>query len=180
MIGVKPVRTIGGIGGNIIAGHGIFAGDVPFPGIFREIYKDFFLLDRRCFELLIHKLLDIPLIQPGGAQAQVDLRGGQVLGLGRFQGLHVGAQPVLFPIGQGVKHRFGSAQLMPHIARKVFIGGNEGKTVHILKRPVLAAGVSLALNIPEDHTGQLRFQFSLRLSGELGHIGHIHPRFLTD
>ncbi len=180
VIGVEPVRAIGGVGGNIIAGYSVFAGDVPFPGIFREIHMDFSLLDRRRFEQLIHKLLDIALIQPGGSQAQVDLRGSQVLGLGGFQGLHVGAQPVFFPFGQRVQHGPGSAQFLPHVPGQVFISGNKGKAVHILQGPILAAGVSLALNIPENHAGQLRFQFRLRFPGELGHIGHIHSGLFPD
>ena len=97
---------------------------------------NFILLDRRRLEQLIHKLLDIPLIQPGGPQAEVNLRGGQVLGLGGFQRLHIGAQPVFFPFGQRVQHGLGSTQLLPHVPGEVFIGGNEGKAVKSSSGPV--------------------------------------------
>ena len=116
----------------------------------------------RGVESLIHELLDVLLVNPGSAQAHLDLRSVQVFGLGGGQGLHID--------GKGRVLLCGSlclTELAPHIAGQVFVG------CYIM-------GSAVFLQLPrytEDHALQLGGQFVAGLAGQLRHIRHIDTGF---
>ena len=72
----------------------------------------------RHMERLDHELLDVLRGDPGGAQADLDLAGLQVLGDGGSKGVHVG------PVGRVVLHRpLGFPELAADVAGQVLVGG---------------------------------------------------------
>ena len=158
-VSVDPGRAEGGIGRHVHRGNGAFVGDVPFGGIGGKVYGDGpsvigppviapYIPNRRV-EGFVHELLDVFLVHPGRAQAHVDFRSVQILGLGFFQRLHVDVKD------RGYFRRCpGFPQLLPYVAGQVLVRR------HI---PGLSLIVS-RLRQPEDHAGQFLYDLLLRFS----------------
>ena len=64
-------------------------------------------------EGLIHKLLDVLLVDPGSTQAHLDFRSIQVFGLGRLQSLHVDGKGRVL-----LRRPLGLAQLPAHVPER--------------------------------------------------------------
>ena len=110
---------------------------------------------------LIHELLDILLVDPRRAQAQVNLGGVQVLGERLPQRLHV-----ILIHGVRVCRPLRLRQLLPDVAGEVFVC-----------RRVLGAVCAVRLiGDAENDAPQLGGQLRLSFAGELGHVGHVYPR----
>ena len=83
-------------------------------------------------EGFLHELLDILLVDPRSAKTDFNFRGVQILGLRPFQRLHIDLVCRVL-----IGSTFGLPQLLPHIARQIFVAG----------LPVVAYGVM------ENHAG---------------------------
>ena len=120
---------------------------------------------KRGIKGLIHKLLDIFLVNPGSAQTHLDLRRIQVFGLGGGKSFHIDC------INRVLLCRpLRLTQFAAYIAGEVFISS------HIMGRSVL-----LQLSrYTEDYALQLSGQFFFCFSGKLAHIVHIHAGFFRD
>ena len=162
LVGVGTAGSVGGIGCHIVLAYGAFACDLPLGGIGGVIDLDGALEIVRGVEGLIHKLLDVLFVDPGSAQAHLDLRSVQVFGLGCGKSLHIdckGRVLLCCPLCL--------TQLAPHIAGQVFVG------CYIM-------GSAVFLQLPrytEDHALQLGGQFVAGLAGQLRHIRHIDTGF---
>ena len=108
---------------------------------------------------LLHKLLDVPFVDPRCAEAHFNLRRIQIFRLCLPQRLYVGS--VAGCIYGGC---FRLLQLLADVAGKVFVR----------RLPVAASRVE------ENNTVQLVNQFVLAFAGELCHIVHIHTGFFRD
>ena len=160
LVGVGSVRAVGGIRGDIGAGHDILAVDAPLGGMGREVYLDGTALVIRGIEQLVHEVLNVLRRDPRRAQPHVNVGRLQILGLCGFQRRHIGLKgSVRLHSGSGL------AQLLPHIAGQVFI------CRHILR---LGAGDS------EDDACQLLNDVLRAFPGQLGHIAEIHSGSFPD
>ena len=111
-------------------------------------------------EQLVHEVLNVLRRNPRRTQPDINVGRLQILGLCRFQRLHIGLKGSV-----RLRSGLGFAQLLPHIAGQVFI------CRHILR---LGAGDS------EDDTGQLLNDVLLAFPSQLGHIAKIHSGALPD
>ena len=164
-IGVGPVCTISGISSYIVVRNGAFAGDLPLSGIGCVIDLNTALEIKRGVKGLIHKLLDVLFVDPGSAQANLNLRSIQILGLSLFQRLHIDrkggvffCRPLCLP------------QLSAHIAGKVFIGS------HIMR----AFPLRYRTGQTENNAAKLSGQLVPGLAGQLFHVRHIHMGFFRN
>ena len=89
LIGIGTAGSVGGISRHIVFGYRAFARDLPLGGIGSVVDLNGTLKVVRCVEGFIHELLNVLPVNPGGPQADFNLRGVQVFGLGSVQGLHV-------------------------------------------------------------------------------------------
>ena len=89
LVGVGTAGAVCGIGRHIVFGYRAFARDLPLGGIGSVVDLNGTLKVVRCVESFIHELLNVLLVNPGGPQADFNLRGVQVFGLGSGQGLYV-------------------------------------------------------------------------------------------
>ena len=119
-IGVGSLRSVGHVGVYVIVGTGAFAGDVPLRGVFGVIDLNPALEVIRNLKGFLHKLLDIPLVNPGCAEAHLDFRCVKVFRLRRTQGLRVYAVLVR-ELSRGLLRL---PQLLPHVAGQIFVGCN--------------------------------------------------------
>ena len=135
---------------------------MPLGGERRIVDLDIALEIKRRVEGLIHKLLDVLFVDPGSAQAHLNLRRIQVFGLGSSKSLHIdckGRVLLCCPLCL--------TQLAPHIAGQVFVGCY-----------IMGSAVFLQLSrYTEDHALQLGGQFVAGLAGQLRHIRHIDTGF---
>ena len=117
LVGIGTAGSVGGIGCHIVLAYRAFAGDLPLSGERRIVDLDIALEIKRRVEGLIHKLLDVLFVDPGSAQAHLNLRRIQVFGLGSGKGLHIDCK------GRVLLCRpLCLTQLAPHIAGQVFVG----------------------------------------------------------
>ena len=163
LVGVGAAGSVGGIGCHIVVGYRRFPLDLPFSGKGRIVDLDTALEIKRGVKGLIHKLLDIFLVNPGSAQTHLDLRRIQVFGLGGGKSLPLTAKRVL------LCRPLRLTQFAAYIAGKVFISS------HIMGfRPVPAVPVH-----GRSRLAVLR-PVLLFFSGKLAHIVHIHAGFFRD
>ena len=174
-VGVGAAGSVGGMGGNVVVADAALAGNRPLRCVFGAVDLDFSPQIGRGFQGLIHKLLDVFLVDPVCSQPDLNLGGVQVLGLCGGQGLHVGPDALLLVRGCHIIECLGHAELLAHVAGKVFVGGDKRVAVQVHKGFGDQIRVLRAVNVPENYAGQLLFQLSLRFPGELCHKGHIHP-----
>ena len=160
LVGIGPIHAVGGIRSNIGAGNDILAVDAPLGGMGREVYLDGTALVIRGIEQLVHEVLNVLRRDPRRTQPHVNVGRLQILGLCRFQRLHIGLKGSV-----RLRSGLGFAQLLPHIAGQVFI------CRHILR---LGAGDS------EDDAGQLLNDVRLALPSQLSHIAKVNPGALPD
>ena len=158
-IGVSALCAVGHIGVDILFGWGGFAADVPFSGAGRIVHLNRVLSVVRRMKSLLHKLLDVPFVDPRCAEAHFNLRRIQIFRLCLPQRLYVGS--VAGCVYGGC---FRLPQLLADVAGKVFVR----------RLPVAASRVE------ENNTVQLVDQFVLTFAGELCHIVHIHTGFFRD
>ena len=158
VVGVGPFGAEGVVGGHVIRGDGPFVGDGPLGGVGGEVDLYIAFHVKRGAEGLIHELLDVLGVDPGGPQAHLNLRGVQVLGERLFQRLHV-----ILEHGVGLRRPPCLGQLLAHIAGEVFV-----------RRHIDGLAVLLARQA-EDDAPQVCGQLRLALAGELGHVVHVHP-----
>ena len=120
---------------------------------------------KRGIKGLIHKLLDIFLVNPGSAQTHLDLRRIQVFGLGGGKSFHIDC------INRVLLCRpLRLTQFAAYIAGKVFISSH-----------IMGCAVLLQLSrYTEDHALQFSGQCFFCFSGKLAHIVHIHAGFFRD
>ena len=97
---------------------GVLARDLPLGGGGRILHLDRVPKPPRGIEGLLHELLDIVLVDPGRAQAHIDLRGVQVFGLCLFQRRHIDGIG-----GVGGRRHPRHHQLVPDIAGEVIVCG---------------------------------------------------------
>ena len=165
LVGIGTAGSVGGISCHIVVGYRRFPLDLPFSSKGRIVDPDTALEIKRGIKGLIHKLLDIFLVDPGSAQTHLDLRRIQVFGLGGGKSFHIDC------INRVLLCRpLRLTQFSAYIAGKVFISS------HIMGRSVL-----LQLSrYTEDYALQLSGQFFFCFSGKLAHIVHIHAGFFRD
>ena len=133
-------------------------GDGPFGGVGGEVNAHLVFDIIRSSEGLIHELLDVLSVDPGSAQAHLNLRGIQVLGERLFQRLHV-----ILEHGVGLRRPPCLGQLLAHVAGEVFV-----------RRHIDGLAV-LPVRQAEDNATQVCGQLRLALARELGHVVHVHP-----
>ena len=164
-VGVCAIRSVGDIGCHIVGREKVFPVDIPFCGIGGEVHMHSSFHIEWCLEGFPHEIIDILLIHPGRAKADINLGCFQILGLRRFKRLYIYVE---------VRRHFGSIlgfpQLLADIARQVFIRSHIGGPAILIER-------SRHL---EDHTDQLIRDFFFIHPGQLRHERQIHPRFLRD
>ena len=165
LVGIGTAGSVGGVGCHIVVGYGRFPLDLPFSSKGRIVDLDTALEIKRGIKGLVHKLLDVLLVNPGSAQPHLDLRRIQVFGLGGGKSFHIDC------INRVLLCRpLRLTQFSAYIAREVFISS------HIMGRSVL-----LQLSrYTEDYALQLSGQFFFCFSGKLAHIVHIHAGFFRD
>ena len=118
LIGATPVGAVCGMRGNVLVGDPCLIGDEPCRRGLDIHDPNVLLMVFRHMERLDHELLDVLRGDPGGAQADLDLAGLQVLGDGGSKGVHVG------PVGRVVLHRpLGFPELAADVAGQVLVGG---------------------------------------------------------
>ena len=83
------IRAVGQIVWNVVIGKIGLAANAPFGCEIGILHLNRAPLIERHFKQLMHELLDIFLIHPGGTQPHVDFGCVQILGLSLFQRLHV-------------------------------------------------------------------------------------------
>ena len=162
LVGIGTAGSVGGIGCHIVLTYRAFAGDLPLSGERRIVDLDIALEIKRRVEGLIHKLLDVLFIDPGSAQAHLNLRRIQVFGLGSGKSLHIDCKGRVLLCGP-----LCLTQLAPHIAGQVFVGCYIMESAVFLQLP----------RYTEDHALQLGGQFVAALAGQLRHIRHIDTGF---
>ena len=160
-VGAGPLCAEVHVGRHIVIGDGGLAGDRPLHcklGI-QDPYSP--LQIPRRLQGLIHELLDILLVDPRRAQAQVDLGGVQILGERLPQRLHV-----ILIHGVRVRRPLRLRQLLPDVAGEVFVCRRVLGTAHAVR----------LIGDAENDAPQLGGQLRLSFAGELGHVGHVYPR----
>ena len=120
---------------------------------------DFFAEILGCAEGLIHELLNVLGVNPGGAQANLDFRGVQVPWDDGGQGVHVDLKGRVLPRGF-----LSLTELFAHVAGQVLVGG----------LPVAEDRVSI------DYASEFCNNFSFGLTGEPGHVPQVYPAPLPD
>ena len=70
---VRPVRAVGHIHSDITVGWNVLTIDVPFSRILRELYPDCPSLIERDLHGFLHELLNVFLIDPCRAKANINL-----------------------------------------------------------------------------------------------------------
>ena len=164
-VGISSVRAVGGIGRHVVVGNSVLAGDLPLCSEGRIVNLNAALEIKGRVESLIHKLLDVLFVNPGGTQAHLDFRSVQVFGLGCGQSLHVDGKGRVL-----LRRPLCLAQLPAHVAGEVLIGGD-----------IVGSPVRFVLTgDTEDDPSQFSGQFFAGFSGQLLHIGHIHTCLFRD
>ena len=165
LVGIGTAGSVGGVGCHIVVGYGRFPLDLPFSGKGRIVDLDTALEIKRGVEGLVHKLLDVLLVNPGSAQTHLDLRRIQVFGLGGGKSFHIDCKRRVL-----LCRPLRLTQFAAYIAGKVFISSH-----------IMGCAVFLQLSrYTEDHALQLSGQFFFCFSGKLAHIVHIHAGFFRD
>ena len=179
-VGAGAAGAVGGVSGNIFAVNAVFRADEPLFCRLRMVDHNLAAQVIGRFQRLVHKLLDVELVDPVRPQPDLDLGSVQVLGLGGGQSIHIGLGAVLLFRRQRGMKRLSHAEFLAHVAGEVLVRRDQRKPVHIQKGFGDMVRVLIASDVPEDHAGQLLLQLGLRFSGELGHEGHIHLGPLPD
>ena len=165
LIGIGTTGPIGGISCHIVVGYGRFPLDLPFSGKGRIVDPNTALEIKRGIKGLIHKLLDIFLVNPGSAQTHLDLRRIQVFGLGGGKSFHIDCINRVLLCGP-----LRLTQFAAYISGEVFISSH-----------IMGCAIFLQLSrYTEDYALQLSGQFFFCFSGKLAHIVHIHAGFFRD
>ena len=158
-VGICPVGTVGDGGRHIAVTDIALAADVPLGCIGGVVYLNVSAKIKGRVEGFLHELLDILLVGPRSAKTDFNFRGVQILGLRPFQRLHIDLVCRVL-----IGSTFGLPQLLPHIARQIFVAG----------LPVVAYGVM------ENHAGEIGYNFILIFAGELCHIRQINSGMFRD
>ena len=165
LISIGAAGPIGGVSCHIVVGYRSFSLDLPFSGKGGIVDLNVALEIKRGVEGLVHKLLDIFLVNPGSAQTHLDLRRIQVFGLGGGKGFHIDCKGRVL-----LCRTLRLTQFAAYIAGKVFIRSH-----------IMGCAVFLQLSrYTEDHALQLSGQFFFCFSGKLAHIAHIHTGFFRN
>ena len=133
--------------------------DIPLTGERRKQHLHGKARGQRRLQKLHEKILNVFRRYPGSTQPHRNLAGVKVLRLHLLQRLHIDLIVRVGPSGQP-----GNGQLLPHIARKIFIC-----------RQINRLGL---LRVTEDNAGQISDDFVLRFSRDLRHVGKIHTGLL--
>ena len=158
-IGVGTLRAVGHIGVYVVVGRLGFSADAPLRSKRREMHLNTPAQVIRRLKGFLHELLNVFLVDPGCAQANLNFRSVQILRLGRTERLHIGQ---IGRIGRCCLFRF--PQFLAHIAGEILIG-------------------SLPLvfhRVPEDNALQAVNQRRLVHAGQLLHIRQINTGFFRD
>ena len=157
-IGILAVRAVGD--GCLDAAVAVaFVRDIPLTGERRKQHLHGKACGQRRLQQLHEKILNIFRRYPGGTQPHSNFTGVEVLRLYLLQRLHVdlivrvrcGSQP-------------GNGQLLPHIARKIFVS-----------RQINRLGL---LRVTKDNAGQITDDFLLRFSRNPCHVGKVYTGLL--
>ena len=162
---IGAFRAVGHVRIDILRRQDKFAADIPFCGAGRIADLNRGLPAVRRLEGLLHKLLDIVLINPRRAEAHFDLRRIQIFRLRLFQRRDIDTvirRTVFGESRRGVAA--GNAQLLADVSGEVFV----------CRLPFSFHGVK------ENDAVQLVDQFLLTFPGKLRHIVHIHAGFFRD
>ena len=160
-VGAGPPCAEVHVGRHIVIGDGGLVGDGPLHRKLRVQDPHPPAQIPRRLQGLIHELLDILLVDPRRAQAQVDLGGVQILGERLPQRLHV-----ILIHGVRVRRPLRLRQLLPDVAGEVFVCRRVLGTAHAVR----------LIGDAENDAPQLGGQLRLSFAGELGHVGHVYPR----
>ena len=165
LICIGAAGPVGGISRHIVVGYGRFPLDLPFSSKGGIVDLDTALEIKRGVEGLIHKLLDVLLVDPGGTKAHLNFRRIQVFGLGGGKGFHIDCKRRVL-----LCRPLCLTQFAAYIAGKVFISSH-----------IMGCAVFLQLSrYTEDHALQLSGQFFFCFSGKPTHIAHIYAGFFRD
>ena len=158
-IGVGAVGAVGHAGVDVVVGDAVLAGDVPLRRELRVVDLQGAAGIQRRLQQFEHELLNVLFVDPRRAEAHLDFRSIQILGLGGAQCLHVGH--IAGTVNGGFLRL---PQFLAHVAGEVFVR----------RLPVVVHRVE------EDDAVQLVDDVVLTLAGELGHIRHIHAGFFPN
>ena len=157
-IGILAVRAVGD--GCLDAAVAVaLVCDIPLTGERRKQHLHGKSRGQRWLQQLHEKILNIFRWYPGSTQPHRNLAGVKVLRLYLLQRLHV---DLIVRVGRGSQP--GNGQLLPHIARKIFV-------CRQIDRLVL-------LRVAEDNAGQIACNFFLEFSRDLCHVGKVHAGLL--
>ena len=117
-VAVGPVRAIGAVRLNT-APVGTLALNTPIPRVLGVVDANLIPHIPGSAHKLIHELIHHINGEPGSAQADGNLRSGQVCGLHRFQSLYIDSVILGVELGAAL----GNGQFLPDIAGQVLVGG---------------------------------------------------------
>ena len=150
LVGIGTTGPIGGISCHIVVGYRRFPLDLPFSSKGRIVDLNAALEIKRGVEGLVHKLLDVLLVNPGSAQTHLNLRRIQVFGLGGGKSFHIDCINRVLLCGP-----LRLTQFAAYIAGEVFISSH-----------IMGCAVFLQLSrYTEDYALQLSGQFVAGLAG---------------
>ena len=123
---------------------------------------------------LMHELLEDFFVDPGAADADLDLTGVQVFRLRLFQSRHIDLKGGIL-----LRSPLGLAELLAHIAGEVFVGGLPAL---VPMSPTFLQIKGAGRRVFEDDAMQLLHDLRdlLRTAHEGGHEAEIHTGFFTD
>ena len=133
--------------------------DIPLTGERRKQHLHGKSRGQRRFQQLHEEILNVFRRYPGGTQPHRNFTGVEVLRLYLLQRLHV---DLIVRVGRSGQP--GNGQLLPHIAGKIFVS-----------RQINRLGL---LRVTEDNAGQIAYNFVLRFSSDLCHVGKVHTGLL--
>ena len=164
MVGINSGSSVGGVGIYVPEADVLFPCDVPFRCIGGIVDLDGLTQINRRLKQLLHKLLNIFLINPGSAQPDIDFGGIQILWLRLFQCSNVILKNSILLSGLS-----GLGKLFAYIAGKIFICCD-----------IVWNGILRKIRNLEDNTTEFCGQIGGRLSRQLGHIIHIYTGVLCN
>ena len=133
--------------------------DIPLTGERRKQHLHGKARGQRRLQKLHEKILNVFRRYPGGTQPHSNFAGVEVLRLYLLQRLHID-----LIVRDGRSGQPGNGQLLPHIAGKIFVS-----------RQINRFGL---LRVAEDNAGQIAYNFVLRFSRDLCHVGKVHAGLL--
>ena len=163
MIGIDPLGAVGRCDLDVAVAITL-VGQIPTVQIF-VIGNLNVSLPEGGREQFIGKLLDGRWLDPCGTKTHRDFRSCQIPGLHLFQCLYIDAEGRVLLGGNA-----GGSQFLPHITGQILVS-----------RQIDRAAVLLLLKrLHKNNAGQFPDQRLLVFSGQLHHVGHIHPRTFSD